>query len=270
MENKVYIIPDVHCRSFYKPVLNIKHSPIVFLGDYMDPYKFEGTNDEEGIVNLKEIFDFSRSNDNVTLLAGNHDCSYIWSPMGYERTNYVKYYDELHALYRDNLDLLQPYAFINDILFSHAGISNMWIDAINTGYYTDGELKLDSKNVLDWIDNEWFNECKRDCAIRRWGYRELESPIFWCGSSRGGDDPAAGPFWRDHDWDDYPLDNFYTQIYGHTRTEPIGVLRKSNTGLCVDSRVIFELDLDTKELKFSDINEDKVRESVQHRYCEHI
>ena len=74
MSNKVYIIPDVHCRSFYKPVLNIKDSPVVFLGDYMDPYKFEGTNDEDGIENLREIFAFARSNDNVTLLAGNHDC----------------------------------------------------------------------------------------------------------------------------------------------------------------------------------------------------
>ena len=270
MNNSILICGDIHCRDFYKPILNIKGHSIVFLGDYMDPYKFEGTNDVDGIFNLKEIFDFARSNDNVTLLAGNHDCSYIWSPMGYERTNCAKYYDELHALYRDNLDLLQPYALINNILFSHAGISNMWIDAINTGYYTDGEFKLDSKNVLDWIDNEWFNECKRDCAIRRWGYRELESPIFWCGSSRGGDDPAAGPFWRDHDWDDYPLDNFYTQIYGHTRMNDVGLIRCSKTGFCIDSRAIFELDLDTKKLKFSDINEDKVRQNIKHGYCKSI
>lgn len=71
-ENSILICGDIHCRDFYKPILNIKDRPIVFLGDYMDPYKFEGTNDMNGIANLEEIFDAARSNDNITLLAGNH------------------------------------------------------------------------------------------------------------------------------------------------------------------------------------------------------
>ena len=37
MDN-IYIVPDVQCRSFYKPVLQIKDKPVIFLGDYMDPY----------------------------------------------------------------------------------------------------------------------------------------------------------------------------------------------------------------------------------------
>ena len=271
MGNKVYIIPDVHCRSFYKPVLQIKDSPIVFLGDYMDPYRFEGTNDEEGIANLEEIFEFAKSNNNVTLLAGNHDCSWIWSRMDFERTSVIKYYGELHRLYRDNISLLKTSHIIDNVLFTHAGINNYWIEAVNTVYYPDSDFKLDKKNVLDWIGNEWLNELKRDTAIRDYGYYVLQSPIFWCSWSRGGIDPAAGLFWRDHyDDDDYPIEDFYTQIYGHTRTEEIGMLRKSQIGWCLDSRAIFELDLDTKELKFSDINEDKVRQSIQHRYCESI
>ena len=220
----------------------------------MDPYKFEGTNDEEGIANLEEIFDFARSNDNVTLLAGNHDCSWIWSRMGFERTSF-KYYDELHRLYRDNIDLLHPYCLIDDVLFTHAGIAQRWIDDVNIYYYPDGEFKLDKKNVLDWIDNEWLNELKKDYAIRHWGYYELESTIFWCGSSRGGSDPYSGPFWRDHDWDDSPIKDFYTQIYAHTRTEEIGIIRKSKTGYCVDSRAIFEYNRDTKKLKLFDENQ---------------
>ena len=69
--NKLYICPDVHCRNFYKPLLKVK-DPIVFLGDYMDPYYYEGFHDENGIENLEEIFDFARNNKNVTLLLGNH------------------------------------------------------------------------------------------------------------------------------------------------------------------------------------------------------
>ena len=257
IEENIYIIPDVHCRDFYKYVLSIKDKPIVFLGDYMDPYKFEGTNDEQGIANLEEIFDFARENDNVVLLVGNHDCSWIWSQMGYERTSY-NFYNDLHNLYRENVDLLHPYYLINDVLFTHAGISDFWISAVNNHYYLDGEFRLDSKNVLDWIDSEWLNELQRDTAIRHWGYNELESPIFWCGSSRGGSDPEAGPLWRDHYLDDYPIKNFpYVQIYGHTRHEEKGIIKVSRVGKCIDSRSIFEYNLDTKILKVSELNENR-------------
>ena len=257
IENNIYIVPDVHCRDFYKSVLKIKDKPIVFLGDYMDSYRQEGTNDEQGIANLEEIFDFARENDNVTLLVGNHDTSWIWSPMGFERTD-SSLYNDLHNLYRENIDLLHSYCLIGNVLFTHAGISDFWISSVNNNYYLDGEFKVDSKNVLDWIDNEWLSELQKDRAIRHWGYYELESPIFWCGSSRWGTDPEGGPLWRDHDEDDYPIKDFpYIRIYGHTRCEEIGLVRTSKVGHCIDSRAIFEYNLDTKTLKVSELNENR-------------
>ena len=78
MENKIYLCSDIHCRDFYKPVLNIKDKPIVFLGDYMDPYVDEGFTDKHGIKNLQEIIDFARNNKNVTLLVGNHKFTQIF------------------------------------------------------------------------------------------------------------------------------------------------------------------------------------------------
>ena len=78
MENKIYLCSDIHCRDFYKPVLNIKDKPIVFLGDYMDPYDYEGFTDKHGIKNLQEIIDFARNNKNVTLLVGNHKFTQIF------------------------------------------------------------------------------------------------------------------------------------------------------------------------------------------------
>lgn len=41
----------------------------------MDPYRYEGTDDKDGIENLEEIIDHARNNKNITLLVGNHDCS---------------------------------------------------------------------------------------------------------------------------------------------------------------------------------------------------
>lgn len=72
MNNKILICPDLHCRSFYKPLLDTKDQRIIFLGDYMDPYSNEDTSDEQGIANLEEIIDFAKQNSNVTLLVGNH------------------------------------------------------------------------------------------------------------------------------------------------------------------------------------------------------
>ena len=60
--SKIYIVPDVHCRNFYKPVLNITDSPVIFLGDYLDPYYREGFSFEHGLENLKEIIQFKKDN----------------------------------------------------------------------------------------------------------------------------------------------------------------------------------------------------------------
>lgn len=76
--NKIYLVSDVHCRDFYKPVLDIKDKPVIFLGDYMDPYVDEGFTDKHGIKNLQEIIDFARNNKNVTLLVGNHKFTQIF------------------------------------------------------------------------------------------------------------------------------------------------------------------------------------------------
>ena len=72
MTHKVLIAPDIHCRDFYKPLLDVKDQKIIFLGDYMDPYSSENTSDKQGIANLEEIIDFAKQNDNVILLEGNH------------------------------------------------------------------------------------------------------------------------------------------------------------------------------------------------------
>ena len=72
MNDIAILIPDVHNRSFYRPVLQITDKPVIFNGDFMCPYWWEGYSDEEGIENLKEIFNFARNNKNVILLAGNH------------------------------------------------------------------------------------------------------------------------------------------------------------------------------------------------------
>lgn len=48
LQTQVIVIPDVHGRSFWKNAIE-KHpeTPIVFLGDYLNPYKSEGITADE-------------------------------------------------------------------------------------------------------------------------------------------------------------------------------------------------------------------------------
>ena len=260
---KAIIIPDVHCRSFYKPVLNITDKLIVFLGDYMDPYPWEDTSDEQGIANLEEIFDFARKNKNVVLLSGNHDEEYIWSRMGFSRTD-SRFYNDLHCLYRDNIDLLHPIFQAKDTIFTHAGISRGWINIMHALFKQEGlTFKLTESNIVSYIGNEWLQELQNDKAQNIGFYRFLNSEIFCIGRSRGGDSPYGGPFWSDFYNDYFCPENWSTyQICGHQQGQITGLARTNNGIACLDSRAIFEYDFDTHFVKPSDLNTEKVKSEI--------
>lgn len=248
-QNKIIIVPDVHCRDFYKPVLSIKDKPIMFLGDYMDPYSYEGTCDENGICNLEEIIDFAKYNPNVALLCGNHDESWIWSNLRFERTSH-RFYNELHRLYRDNIKLFRPCVKLNDVLFTHAGVSNGWIYTMNQRFEETGNsFRLNEDNIEAYIGNEFEKELQRETALGNLWNSTLESPIFCIGYSRWGDAPYGGPFWDDFN-DEYkdPEGWNTTQIFSHTQREITGSIGNKGNGYCVDSRAIFEYDFENKTL----------------------
>lgn len=71
----IAILGDIHSRSFWKDIIPRKDEfkKIIFLGDYLDPYDFEGFTKEQAIVNFKEILEFKKDNpEKVVLLIGNH------------------------------------------------------------------------------------------------------------------------------------------------------------------------------------------------------
>ena len=263
-QNNIIVIPDVHCRSFYKPVLQIKNRPVVFLGDYMDPYSWEGFSDEEGIEKLKEIINFARNNKNVTLLAGNHDEELIWSYMGFSRTK-AKFYPKLHKIYRDNIDLFHPIHKISNTIFTHAGINSGWVDTMNDIFKREKKhFQLTEKTIISYIENEWNLELKNDVAPNQhFMYSSLNSEIFCIGRSRGGYAPYGGPFWSDFN-DDYadPKEFSWYQVFGHTQGFITGFARRCGRGTCLDSRAIFEYNVVTHEAKFSDLNTDETKEML--------
>lgn len=255
--SKILIVSDVHCRDFYKPILQVKDvTPIVFMGDYMDPYSYEGTNDEDGIENLEEIIDFAKNNNNVTLLVGNHDVSFTWSYHGIERTDF-KYYQDLHKLYRDNINLFKPCLKRDNVLFTHAGVSNGWVKMMNSSFEDENsDFRITQDNIDLYIGNEFEKELEfEECARFEMSYPSPRSPIFCIGRARWGDAPYGGPFWDDfndeyHDPERWNL----TQIFSHTQCFETGRIRKSGNGYCVDSRAIFEYDIENKTLSLANFS----------------
>ena len=107
-----------------------------------------------------------------------------------------------------------------------------------------------------YIDNEFRNELLRDGTVHRgMSSPYLESPIFDVGAIRWGDSTYGGPFWNDiREYQD-PEGWTIKQIFSHTQLEETGSSVTVGNGTCIDSRAIFEYDLDTHELIKSELNE---------------
>lgn len=133
-DNTLLIIPDVHGRKFRKEaVAKYPDLPTVFLGDYHDPYPYERISREYSLANFKEILEYARSHDNVTLLLGNHDLQYIIDPLSSCRFD-LHNFGILRELFLNNLDLFRLAALrqMGDktVLFSHAPVLPGWLDDV--------------------------------------------------------------------------------------------------------------------------------------------
>lgn len=195
------IIPDIHGRTFWKDAVRdiSSYEKVIFLGDYHDPYPFEGITERESIENLKEIFDFTRSNKSkVILLLGNHDIPYYYGFESYSRYDYDNH-EELEKLYFDNRDLLLVAYETNRTLFTHAGFLQSWADYVS---HMRPSIKI-KPHAAD------LNEL----LFKDYG----KTVIYMPGRSRGGNYPYASFIWADRE--DHEYNSKYNgkfQVFGHT------------------------------------------------------
>ena len=214
--NKVLVIPDIHCRTFWKePCKHIENfEKVIFLGDYLDPYGFEGLTFEDGIKNLKEIIQLKKDNmDKVVLLYGNHDCPYAFEEYydfsDYHSRHSKEYHDEVHQIFEENKNLFKFAFVVNDIIFTHAGIESEWLDRIIKCNSTDANVICKEINDLIHIPH---------------GLRKL----YYITSARDGMDRCRSCIWTDvynMMWDVdsitspdtiiKPIHNI-KQVFGHT------------------------------------------------------
>jgi predicted MPP superfamily phosphohydrolase len=126
---KILALGDTHGRSFWK--LAVAQNPdvdkIIFIGDYFDSYDLSAV---EQIANFKEIAEFKRQNLNkVVLLIGNHDHHYLpevgdTGTSGYQH----KVAPSITQVIQENRDILQLAYSFKDLLFTHAGVGESFLD----------------------------------------------------------------------------------------------------------------------------------------------
>ena len=127
---KTLVIGDIHGRNQWKYITaNEEYDKVIFLGDYFDSH--ENISYEEQLKNFEDILTFkSATPDKVVLLYGNHDHSYYCSERcsGYN----PEYADRISEIIKeaDQLSYLQAVYIQDDIIMSHAGVSQYWLQNI--------------------------------------------------------------------------------------------------------------------------------------------
>lgn len=218
MNKKLILIPDIHGREFWKDALEFIESdniPVVFLGDYLDPYPHENIDGTSAVNNFKEILEKTKDKNNVTLLTGNHDCSYIWPEdrICQCRTDYLNF-PVIQRLFRDNLERFKFGVEKEGFIITHAGIRDSWLKF--TG--------LEKSDFLDKTIGEFDSKVIGSLGI--------------VSDYRGGYGDFGSPVWADIR--EFNNTNGQNQIVGHTqqREKPI---RLGNT-VCIDCRDCFYVD----------------------------
>lgn len=215
--SKILIIPDIHGRKFWHKAEEVidKVDKVVFLGDYLDPYSHEGIHINDAIQEFKQILKFKEKyNDKVILLTGNHDWHYIVKEFYDCSRRSYQHLNEIHELFKDNINKFQLIYKEYNYLFSHAGIYKTWMDKY--------KFTLENLTIDYFIEKDW-------------------EPLTECSWYRGGDFSVGSCIWADiRESLNNELYSDYIQIVGHTQlnVEPyFGHKIK-----CLDCRKCFILD----------------------------
>jgi len=204
---KTLILGDTHGRSNWKQVLEAHpdFGRVVFMGDYFDSFDLSGV---EQLHNFNEIIRFKEETDKeVIMLIGNHDHHYLDVGETYSGYKAAHKWDFQDAL-KKNMHHLQIAYKLDDVLFTHAGVSPIWMD--DTFGYTGWtrETMVADLNELYRVKPHRFNFSHK-------------------GWDPSGDSVEQGPIWirprslmKSNKGDD-GLKKRFIQVVGHTQVNNI-------------------------------------------------
>ena len=205
---KTIVLGDIHGRICWYDIIE-KENPdrIIFLGDYVSTHD-KNISIEQQCSNLEDILNFKEGfGENCILLRGNHDMqhlAYSWA----ECSGYFPHVAQWMVGIKDRFLRLTQWVYIqDDLIFSHAGITDQFWEYLNLGEPTkDNILKIN----------------------------ELEpSPLFGFTSNRFGDyygdSPTQPLTWvRPITLMEHNIG--WKQVVGHTRVKTPGELTQQLRG----------------------------------------
>lgn len=184
---RTVVIGDIHGRDTWKQIVNIeKGASFVFVGDYLDSFNI---GPYPQIENFLDIMKFAEDNGAVTLM-GNHDFHY--TPFAQETYSGFNSIVALHAneyvrkAHKEGR--LATMHQIDDILISHAGISQLWLDRCGfSGIEDVNDITHNVPGLLRFFGEDYY-----------------------------GDSPWSSPIWiRPNSLLEHRVEG-YRQIVGHT------------------------------------------------------
>lgn len=133
---KILVIPDIH-GNYTAALQNIKDhkdevDKVVWLGDGVDDFN-EDLNGKTMIDGLNKLIEFKNNEPNkFELLLGNHDLSYLAQTRNGECVSghHYEYADMYKKIFEDNIDKFNIIYRVDNILFSHAGVSQQWLQHV--------------------------------------------------------------------------------------------------------------------------------------------
>ena len=233
-------IGDVHGRNFWKKAVDEnmdKVDKIIFLGDYLDPYPWEGITRKQAIDNFDEIIKFKTDNkDKVILLLGNHDFPYIDKRIFYTRSRYdssnAYHIEEMFRSHRSLFQLAHEEKIDGKLyLFTHAGLSPHWYEKHKE---LIGDLTVKNLNYLYEIPGGIKSLC--EASYYRGGWDQFGS-IVWCDVMEMAEETQHSKKVEGLSVNDkLPWDY---QVFGHSQQEEHPIITKEFA--CLDCRKAFLL-----------------------------
>ena len=128
---RTVVIGDTHGRSNWKLAIHQeKPDRVIFIGDYFDSFELSGV---EQIDNFKQIIKYKEDNPQVevVMLIGNHDHHYF-PEVGHTGTSGYQsgIAPSIIQVIDENRHHLQMAYGFGDYLFTHAGVSPVWMDKV--------------------------------------------------------------------------------------------------------------------------------------------
>ena len=276
------ILPDIHGRNFWKdaiqkfPKEEYPELNIVFLGDYIDPYDFEGITRNQAIENFKEIIETAKNDNRIHLLIGNHDMHYWYECEFKSRVDEnPKNFKIIKDLFLENFEIfnIAYEETINDkrYLYTHAGVTKYWLDHLrfigNNCIKRNKETRTDRLgNIIKVVSDARMPFCNMLANITPTAEELNQFKLDWQGQAllweaswvRGGDNNSGSCLWADYEEWSYVNSNEGGpwQIFGHTLRYPEfdeGDIVNEKKIAMLDARQAWVMTNDNEIIKLKDL-----------------